>query len=972
MRNLKKVLVLVLALAMMLSLMVMGASAVAFTDQSKIDSKHQEAVDMCVSLNIINGMTDGSFDPQGNVTREQMAKMICVLDNGGKEPQLSAGTTFSDVAADRWSNKYIESCAARGVVAGVGDGKFNPSGNVTATQAAKMLLVELGYDQDLAKYTGASWATNVNIDATKKGYYEDLEDIDVSAPLSREHAAQMIWNALQANEVEYKDVLTTDPATGALTAKVTVDDKTTAGGAKITLLRDKYNGDSEEGILVGFTYDSKNAKWTYYVEDIGGAFAQVAKSTKDFTDLLGMNVKLAWDRSGTAAVKDAYGIFASDSKVLFSGKIADLPTIKDTDTSVKFDGTSYKAKAIAAGGYGANTISAVPVELFEYGADVTNASVFVGADLNAPAINAGAGPLYVGDIAGQGGVGVDVTAYDAYEFLAIDNDDDDKIDVIMVQPYEVAKVSYCVGKDIKLTDTHGAGLQQALIADGAIAAGTTGKLTVGDDVTAYDGIAKNDIVKYIPDAYTKDNTGVVTKAELVSGRVTMNDAPDVTINGTKYTVDDSYGGAPATGSTLTDAAVVNGFIFDIDSTARKEVKDFAVVIATDAGGVNGNQAKLLFSDNTKKVVTTDKDYTPATGAAATALADGSLVTFRVNSDNEYKLTRAPANWTDAGYDLFGSNALGTAVVSKISNSSDKVGYVNGEDADSTIGAANVYNANVVSSTVAFINYEGTEYKAITGDALKKINAGDFAPGVTANFPGAYALGTKQGKNANSYDLDLVYLSTGAGALEDADTFFGYVCSAVLVENSDGDTVTQFKLATKDGEQTFMATDDFSSGTVPGNPVAGMRDVIEYKTNSSGEINDIVTVYSTVDTQVRTWYNPGPPAADGFATVGITKWSSTVEFQALAGGTKNTDGVNVVNDNYAAIGGAGAQDHYFETDSDTEYIYIENDDHKAADKTSIEVADDSDVANLTPNAFVIWDKDGDLVLVVYDVDNDITH
>ena len=147
---------------MMLSIMVVGAGA-AFVDQKDIDTKHQEAVDMCVSLNIITGFENGKFMPNDNVTREQMAKMICVLDNGGKEPQLATGNTFTDVPADRWSNKYIEACAARGVVVGVGGGKFAPAGKVTATQAAKMLLVELGYDDDLQKYSGSNWATQVNI-----------------------------------------------------------------------------------------------------------------------------------------------------------------------------------------------------------------------------------------------------------------------------------------------------------------------------------------------------------------------------------------------------------------------------------------------------------------------------------------------------------------------------------------------------------------------------------------------------------------------------------------------------------------------------------------------------------------------------------------------------------------------------------------------------------------------------------------
>ena len=84
MRNLKKVLSLVLCVAMMLSVMVVGAGA-AFSDQSKI--KNTEAVDACTALNIIGGYPDGSFKPEGNITRAEVTKMICVALNGGKEPR---------------------------------------------------------------------------------------------------------------------------------------------------------------------------------------------------------------------------------------------------------------------------------------------------------------------------------------------------------------------------------------------------------------------------------------------------------------------------------------------------------------------------------------------------------------------------------------------------------------------------------------------------------------------------------------------------------------------------------------------------------------------------------------------------------------------------------------------------------------------------------------------------------------------
>ena len=224
---------------MMLSVMVVGAGA-AFSDQSKI--KNTEAVDACTALNIIGGYPDGSFKPEGNITRAEVTKMICVALNGGKEPNLAtnATPTFSDVrtnANSAWAEKYIESCVAQGIVSGVGGGKFAPAGNVTGTQLAKMLLVALGYKADVQNFTGNAWATNVNVLATQKGLYKGLESMDPAAALTRDNAAQMVWNALQAYEVEYKTTLTTD-SKGQLTSQITVQDKVDGNFQKITLLED--------------------------------------------------------------------------------------------------------------------------------------------------------------------------------------------------------------------------------------------------------------------------------------------------------------------------------------------------------------------------------------------------------------------------------------------------------------------------------------------------------------------------------------------------------------------------------------------------------------------------------------------------------------------------------------------------------------------------------------------------------------
>ena len=202
MKNLKKVLALVLVVAMMMGFATV-AGAADFTDAA--DVSHDEAVEVMTGIGVINGYPDGSFRPEGNVTRAQMAKMIAYIVSGGEDVgDLYAGAnSFSDCLT-HWARGYIAYANQTGIVAGVGGGLFNPDGNVTGAQAAKMLLCTLGYDQAVESYTGTGWAVNVMDDARDAGLLDGLDAVNMYNALSREDAAQMMFNALQATMVDYE------------------------------------------------------------------------------------------------------------------------------------------------------------------------------------------------------------------------------------------------------------------------------------------------------------------------------------------------------------------------------------------------------------------------------------------------------------------------------------------------------------------------------------------------------------------------------------------------------------------------------------------------------------------------------------------------------------------------------------------------------------------------------------------------
>ena len=200
----KKLLALVLALVMTMSLVTI--SNAAFSDADKIS--HDEAVDVLNTLGVINGMPDGSYNPAGNVTRAEMAKMISIIMLGDVDASAFVGTAtgLTDIKG-HWAEGYIQYCFSQGIIAGKGNGTFAPDQNVTAVEAAKMLLGAIGYNATVQGYTGADWAINVTRDAQLSGFYTDLKGLSSVKALNRDEAAQMIYNAVVADLIVKTPVL---------------------------------------------------------------------------------------------------------------------------------------------------------------------------------------------------------------------------------------------------------------------------------------------------------------------------------------------------------------------------------------------------------------------------------------------------------------------------------------------------------------------------------------------------------------------------------------------------------------------------------------------------------------------------------------------------------------------------------------------------------------------------------------------
>ena len=197
----KKRICLQILAVIMAAALILPAGAV-FSDEGQIGTQYVEAVRRMAELGVLNGFPDGSFQPDGTLTREQGAKIVAYIVLGGNAEELECcAAPFEDVAVYRWSAPCIAWCAGREILLGYGDGRFGPADTLTGDQFAKMLLCALGLARE-GNYVGLgdAWSAAVRGDGDACGLYEGDYDMASSLPISRQQAALMAFNAISAAE----------------------------------------------------------------------------------------------------------------------------------------------------------------------------------------------------------------------------------------------------------------------------------------------------------------------------------------------------------------------------------------------------------------------------------------------------------------------------------------------------------------------------------------------------------------------------------------------------------------------------------------------------------------------------------------------------------------------------------------------------------------------------------------------------
>ena len=777
--HLKKILALVLAFACAFT-MFAGA---AFTDQAdiKVDA---DVVDTLVSLGIIEGFEDGSFQPNATVTRAQMAKMIYVLRTGKSDASAynDDKTSFTDIGS-HWARGYIKYCQSLGIIAGKSNTIFAPNATVTAQEAAKMLLVTLGYDANKAGLVGAGWAAKTNALADENGLLEDV-NTSFTGPCPRQYAAQLIYNAIDTATVVWRDDAYTNQNYNG-------DDNKTIG--------EKYMGlHSVEGILTSFAKedgkDTYGATVTSITKQDGSknvklnpAEESFTKISKDYGSLKNNKVKVLYKDTD-----EVYGVFAlTDSNKVVNGLLGDFG---DDGDKLKLDGTKYTVgTATTAASIGSDAAKQAT-------ADKTN---LVKVDGSAVATNRNDLVKYV-----KSNVSGLAKAFDA---SAISNTDNNKINLLDIKTFAIAQVTY-VGSDyINVSYKNSSNTQNF-----------SSKLK-DDDAVWYNGIAKDDYVAVTKAVNTSADKIGVTKLDVVTGKITGTKnaitAADykVTVNGTTYEMAGvtNSDAADLTLNATVSIVVKGGYCLLVDD-ADAGSKDLALMTELYQEG-NKWKATLLKADGSEETVTLKKSeaingndvatagYGKFDGSTTADAAKIKIVTYTKSGD-EYKLK---------------------VVGDTINGSAYKAGY---DVVTPVVASNNVKNNKLTKGSVSAINENAVVFVRYKTDSFKVVTGKDLRDWKEASVFSSVVLADKS--NGVPY-AKVVYADLGSDNVKGGtDVNYGYVFEATKSTDADETDYNVF--------QIWNGSETIEVWTEDGDDVA-RGDVIKYSLDGTVENHTKISV-----------------------------------------------------------------------------------------------------------------------------------
>ena len=230
--KMKKILSFVLAFVLVASTINVGFA------QGEVKT-NKDKIDYLVEKGYVLGDAKG-LRLNDSITREEFAVMLTKVLNqeNAAKAAMSVPSAFKDMAADRWSNGYVNIASELKIIAGYSDGTFRPRKNVSYQEAIKMLAVAAG-GTDIKPATEGEWAAPFISYAASKGLLNGLGELKYKDQATRENVFVMIYNYLDGVREAYLSKLT------AIVTKTNANSNLSEKQAEIVVLKSSLEGFNE-------------------------------------------------------------------------------------------------------------------------------------------------------------------------------------------------------------------------------------------------------------------------------------------------------------------------------------------------------------------------------------------------------------------------------------------------------------------------------------------------------------------------------------------------------------------------------------------------------------------------------------------------------------------------------------------------------------------------------------------------------
>jgi hypothetical protein len=634
-----------------------AVAATTFTDASSIASWALNSVTSLADSDVLSGRPDGSFDPQGQLNRAEVAK-VAVLAAGLTEDTTGA-PHFNDVAAADWFYSFVETLYNNGVVGGINGGAldnnglatYNPSGTLNRAEGSKILVdafdLETAYagtPPNFPDVASSAWFYDYAETAYAHGIVNGYTsgNFGPGDPITREQIAVIAqssvveaadsskrrsdYTAGAASSVEPTDPPTEPTSDGNLTVALSASTPAAAtfpaGTASTAVAAYDFTASSDDvvvsNVVVSRTGVGTDSDWTLYLYDGSERLTsgKTVNSTTHKATFTGVNVTVAAGTTKTLTLKADTATSPTGGDNYFEITDADDVTSNAQSVGGSFPVKSNKQEINA--NVSAGTITITPTGSIsnpKVGEDNVAIAKFKLATANEAGLVNEIGLLVGGTVSASEVQNAKLFQGDTELATSASVNSQDLLVFALDTPYEIAKGdsrNFEVRAD--LNTGRGADTIQIYVDEDTDLVATGGTYGFGMSVTAtaYDTAAES------------------SSSTIQGGEITISSsgpaASDIAVNGDDIVVMD----------------------FNITSISEITVKKFSILLTTndadsaaDQGGLLGGTAGDVANYTDIKIVNKDTNSTvmgPIDSDVLTATAEGTTIAATTDGDGYYVFT----------------------------------------------------------------------------------------------------------------------------------------------------------------------------------------------------------------------------------------------------------------------------------------------------------------------------------------------